>query len=123
MNADFFNILNELGPVNFAVWIKAFIFFVCGCIGMVMAYSHRWARDRVPVNWLTYMTGDKYEMGMAFIKLITACWVAGSFDYLQNLEVNAIITAGVLLGMTIPEKVDEEKAKNKAQAMNTEKVN
>lgn len=105
---------NALGPIDLALFVKALVFFTCGAIGMIAAYSHRWARDKVPVSWWCYMTGDKHEVGMAITKLITACWVAGSFEYLQTLDINAIINAGVLLGMTIPNKVDDDKAKAKA---------
>lgn len=92
---------------------KAFVFFICGLFGMIAAYSHRWARDKVPVSWWCYMTGDKHEMGLALTKLAGACWVAGGFDYLEPLSLMAIVNAGVLIGMTIPDKVDEDKAKQK----------
>lgn len=105
---------NGLGAIDMALFVKALVFFVCGFIGMVAAYAHRWARDKVPVSLWCYLTGDKHETGMALTKLVTACWVAGSFDYLQTLDINAIINAGVLLGMTIPNKVDDDKAKAKA---------
>ena len=93
--------------------LKVGIFFVCGFGGMVAAYSYRWAQDKVPVSWWVYMTSDKHEVGMAMTKLLAACWVGGSFEYLTALDLNAIINAGILLGMTIPDKVDEAKAKQK----------
>lgn len=106
-------IIAQLGGMDPITLIKGGLFFVFGFIGMVVAYSFRWARDRVPVKLWNYLTGDKHEVGMALTKLATGCWVAGTMDYLGPMQLNDLVTAGVLLGMAIPNKVDDDKAKNK----------
>lgn len=102
-----------LGDLTPELIVKIVAFFLCGFGGMVAAYSYRWAQDKVPVSLWNYLTADRHEIGMAITKLIAACWVGGSFEYLESLDLNAIINAGVLLGMTIPDKVDADQAKHK----------
>lgn len=111
-------ILAQLGGFDPLTLIKGIIFYAMGFVGMVVAYSSRWARDRVPVSLWNYLTGDRYEVGMALTKLAVGCWVAGTMDYLGPMTLNDLVTAGILLGMAIPNKVDNERAKEKENRRN-----
>lgn len=93
--------------------VKVPVFFVCGFIGMIVSYSQRWARAKTGLTWWQYMTGDKQAVASAIIKLLTACWIGGGFEYLDALSMQAIVNAGVLLGLAIPDKIDETAAKVK----------
>lgn len=116
MNID--EIIAQLGGMDVITLIKGVLFFIFGFIGMVVAYSFRWARDKVPVTLYNYLTGDKHEIGAALAKLLTACWVGGSMSYLDPMQLNDLVTAGILLGMAIPNKVDDDKAKQKELVKN-----
>ena len=93
--------------------LKVVVFFFCGAGGMVVAYTQRWARSESGLTWWQYMTGDGQSTASALIKLITACWITGGFDYLSALSLQAVINGGILLGLSMPDKIDEEKAKQK----------
>jgi len=107
------NEILQLVQVDPLTMIKAAIFFVCGFVGMVIAYTMRWSRSNAGLSWLEYMTGDGKAVAAALTKLVAACWITGGFDYLSALSIQAIANGGVLLGLSIPDKVDEEKAQEK----------
>lgn len=59
------------------------------------------------------MTGDGHAVGFAVTKLVMACWAAGGLGYVASLDLTQIINGGILLGMAMPDKVDEAKAAHK----------
>lgn len=110
------DILSQLGGFDPVTAFKLLAFFLFGLIGMVFAYTFRWASRKVPMSWWQYMTGDGHAVGFAVTKLIMACWAAGGLGYVASLDLTQIINGGILLGMAMPDKVDEAKAAHKIAA-------
>jgi len=50
------------------------------------------------------MFSDSHAIGRALTTSIVLCAGAGTFEYLDNLTCQQIITAGIGLGLTGPEK-------------------
>ena len=76
----------------------------CGIAGMLFSYYRRWSWVKDGVNLSKYMFSDSHAIGRALTTSIVLCAGAGTFEYLDNLTCQQIITAGIGLGLTGPEK-------------------
>lgn len=85
-------------------------FVLAGLFGMLYAYCLELKNS--PSLW-SYLFGDKKETLKVLLVFIST--VAGTIglDYLSNLSTFQILLAGGVLGLLIPQKVEEKESKNK----------
>ncbi len=88
--------------------IKLVIYITAGLLGMLYAYSWKWAEEAPKsVSLWSYLTGDSRATVKAILVFIATCVPTIGLDYLNILDTMHLVVAGVGIGTIIPQKVEQ----------------